>query len=71
MNDISKDSFLYIVERILSYAKDASKEAQKKRDPFSQGECLAFHKVAQVIENELSGLGISLENEWFLFTDET
>ena len=62
MNDISKDSFLYIVERILSYAKDASEEVQNNKDPFYQGECLAFDKVAQVIENELSGLGISLES---------
>ncbi len=60
-NDISRDSFLYILQRIFSYAEDSSKEARShKNDLFCEGECLAFDKVMQVIENELEGLGIDL-----------
>ena len=52
--DISKESFLYVLERIRAYANEASSRARKgERDPFLEGECLAFDMVNQIIENEL------------------
>ena len=63
MSDISRDSFLYVLQRIFSYAKESSEEARKhKKDLFYEGESLAFDKVTQVIENELDCLGIDLQS---------
>lgn len=50
---LTEDGLRYIIERVLSNAKDAKEEYQKNKDDFSDGKRLAYYEILDTIKNEL------------------
>lgn len=58
---LTEDGLRYIIERVLSNAKDAKEEYQKNKDDFSDGKRLAYYEILDTIKNELEIRDVDLK----------